>query len=360
MKVLINTPELNRNGGVSSYFRTLRLHLPSTVMYFTIAARTSDEGVWKRFQRLVSDYFSFFCLLRRDEFDVIHLNPSLGTTALIRDGLFLLVAKALGKKAVVFIHGWDVACESRIRRRWLWLFRSVYFRADAFIVLAEEFRDKLVEMGCGRPIFCETTNVEDAVFDIVGPTEEGPGSVNRGFNILYLSRVEKNKGIFETLDAFAIVKKKHAQVSLTVAGDGGALGEAREYVARKGLKDVSFLGYVRGDEKDRAFRQASCYLFPTSHGEGMPTSVLEALACGLPVVTRPVGGLRDFFEDGTMGYMLASLEPVAFADALELLIKQPETCEKMRRHNREFARERFAASEVAMRIIRVYAEVCEL
>ena len=92
----------------------------------------------------------------------------------------------------------------------------------------------------------------------------------------------------------------------------------------------------------------------------MPTSVLEAMAYGLPVVTRPVGGLKDFFEDGKMGYITESLAPSVFAEAVEKLIREPETCRRMGRYNREFAHEHFAASRVAERIKRIYHEVCQL
>ncbi len=358
MKILINTPELAKDGGVSSYCRALLEHLPPGVESFTIGARTSERGVRGRSRRFLSDYLRFRRLLLKQEFDLVHLNPSLAASALIRDGIFLSIAKKRGLKALVFIHGWDEAFEDRMRKRWLWIFRRVYSRADGFIVLAEDFRNRLVEMGCKKPIFCETTSVEETVFANPAAPPRKPGS-NNGFNILYLSRIERDKGIFETLDAFAILKKKHAQLSLTVAGDGGALDDARRHAHQKQLQDVSFLGYVRGEDKDRAFRRADCYLFPTTHGEGLPISVLEAMASGLPVVTRPVGGLSDFFEDGKMGYILQSVDPLDFANAVETLIERPELCAEIGQYNREYARNRFSASRVAERIVNIYQHIAE-
>ncbi len=65
------------------------------------------------------------------------------------------------------------------------------------------------------------------------------------------------------------------------------------------------------------------YLFPTYH-EGMPGSVLEAMGYGLPVITRTVGGLPDFFEHEKMGFITESLDASVFADFLEQLVKDPE------------------------------------
>ncbi|NQU05357.1 MAG: glycosyltransferase family 4 protein, partial [Calditrichaeota bacterium] len=148
-------------------------------------------------------------------------------------------------------------------------------------------------------------------------------------------------------------------ITLTIAGDGDALESARDFAVQRGLEKISFSGYLTGDAKSDAFLNASCYILPT-YSEGIPISVLEAMAYGLPVVTRPVGGMKDFLEDGKMGYIVEILDPSAFAEAVEKLIQEPETCRRMGRYNREFALKHFVASRVAERIKRIYHEVDQL
>ena len=131
---------------------------------------------------------------------------------------------------------------------------------------------------------------------------------------------------------------------------------ARQYVTDQQIPDVIFTGYITGEEKNKAFSQAHVYVLPT-WGEGMPISVLEAMAYGLPVITRPVGGIKDFFNDGKMGYVTESRDPECFAELLESVMLNPEQALNMSNFNRNYAEEHFSADKVAGRIKRIYAEL---
>jgi glycosyltransferase involved in cell wall biosynthesis len=172
-------------------------------------------------------------------------------------------------------------------------------------------------------------------------------------NVLFLARVEKEKGIYEAIEAFRLVQRKHLSICLTVAGDGSELKSVQEYVRTQRIEGITFLGWVRGSSKLEAFANADLYLFPT-YREGMPNSMLEAMACGLPVVTRAVGGVRDFFEDGKMGFLTESKEPGVFAELLERLLLDPTRRHAMAHYNYLFAKQHFAASVVAWRLVNVY------
>ena len=357
-RVLLNAPDPSRQGGVASFYGTLRPYLPEEVDLFTTGARTEVESTAGKIQRFFQDYIRFFRTLRKGNYEIVHLNPSLGSAALVRDGLFLLIAKALSKKVVVFNHGWNLDYEKVLRRRWLVPFRTVFFRADAFVLLAGAFRDSLIEMGYKGPVHLGSTCVDDSVFASVPKAARTRGVKTDVFDVLFLTRVERPKGIFEALDAYRLIKVEHPQVRLTIAGEGAGLPDARSYVKEHQLQDVVFRGYLQGTAKEEAFLSSHCYLFP-SHTEGMPLSVLEAMAYGLPVVTRPVGGIRDFFEDGKMGYTTESLDAEVFAHLLERLLESPADCETIGAYNQQYAAEHFAASRVASWLLMVYKSLLQ-
>ena len=353
MKVLVNTVDLERIGGVAGYYRDVRPYLSEDVEYFTVGSRKDGDKGLKTLWRMAGDYVRFYRTLSRGDYDLVHLNPSFGNRAIVRDGIFLLLAKSRGKKTVVFMRGWDEGFERRVRERFLTLFRKVYSKTDAFIVLGSVFKNRLVEMGLDKKFFLTNTVVEDAAI------ENAPDRSDRdGFHVLFLARVEKDKGAYEALEAYRLLKEKFPHVTMTFAGDGSELENVKRAAEEKQIADVEFPGFLRGEEKRKAFQRADIYLFPSYH-EGMPGSVLQAMGYGLPVVTRAVGGLPDFFEHEKMGFITESYESTVFADYMERLVTDPQRRLEIGKTNHDFAAQRFVASAAAHRLESIYRELLE-
>lgn len=86
----------------------------------------------------------------------------------------------------------------------------------------------------------------------------------------------------------------------------------------------------------------------------MPTSVLEAMAFGLPIITRPVGGLSDFFENEKMGYLVQSLNPNDFAEKIIYLFDNQDSIEEIGEYNYIYAKKHFYASNVALKMESIF------
>lgn len=351
IRVLLTTPLLSRHGGVAQYMRALQPHWQDSVQYFYIGSRADREPVSATLWRMTADSCRFAESLWEGHYDLVHLNPSVGPKALVRDGIFLVIAKTLRKPVLVFAHGWNPAWAHRFPKYAQWLFRLVYVRADGFVVLGSEFAERVRSLGFKGRVFVESAPIAD---ELLKDQPERETQVSPSvFRILFLARVEVDKGIYEALDTYKLLKTKYPFVSLTVAGDGAELPAAQRYAADQGLHDVVFAGHVEGARKRIVLKEADAYLFP-SHHEGLPLSVLEAMAFALPVVTSAVGGLRDFFEDGTMGFMTSDRNPEAFASLLDQLIRHPQLRMKIGSFNYSYARLHFTARQMASRLERIY------
>ena len=355
IRVFLTSPSTSMPGGVAQYLRVLQPYLGSQVQYFVVGSRRDGERASASVLRLIRDSWRFTTSLWRGNYDIVHLNPSIGLKALFRDGILLVLAKSLRKTVVVFAHGWDDVCVHALSTGLSGLFRLVYRRADAFIVLGSEFKNRLRMLGYDGTIFIHGAPVEDQLFDYCEQRRacRSAGSDSPNFNILFLARIETGKGIFEALEAYQILKRQYPVVSLAVAGSGSQLDSAIEYARTRQLADVSFLGPLEGRAKYEAFSAADAYLFP-SHSEGLPLSVLEAMASGLPIVTSAVGGLRDFFQDGRMGFMTESRDPDILASLLSHLICDPTLSLRVSNFNYTYAREHFRAASVATELAGVY------
>lgn len=339
MKILINTPDISIFGGVANHYKGLKPFWSQNVKYNFIGGRKGIPNP----VLLIYGYINFIFLCAFGKYDVILLNPSLGKTAIKRDTIFLKIAKKFKVMTVVFFHGWsnDMIKELNTNSN---NFNKTFNKADRLIVLAQSFKLDLIKWGITQPIHLTTTKVNDELLKGFNFNDKPWNS-----NILFLTRVETYKGIFTTLEAYSKVKSRYPNATLTIAGDGSKVREAKEFVIKNKLNDVHFLGNIKGNELIDAFYQASIYILP-SHSEGMPTSVLEAMAFGLPIISRPVGGLVDFFEEDRMGFLLESQDPEDYAESIIHLLENPQKCKKIGVYNHEFAKKHFMASKVALKL----------
>ncbi len=354
MKTLITFRRTYGKGGVANFFEILKPHFSNNIEFFIFQKKT-NESIFGNLKHLLKDYFKFKRTI--NNYDIIHINPSLLPKAIIRDGILIKISKKQGKKVIVFFHGWDETFENKIIKNWLYLFKKYYFNADAIIVLANKFKKSLLNMGYNGKLYVESTAVEDDIFPSnINPYAEGEKNL---INILFLSRVTKEKGIYEAIDTVNQLRIKGIKTILTVAGDGPELGLVKKYVKTKAISGIYFKGHVSGEDKIEAFKSSDIYLFP-SYSEGMPISLLEAMAYGIPVITRSVGGIKDFFENEKMGYLTDSFSPIEFAKLIEKLIYNPELRKQIGKYNHDYANKRFKASNVAERLESIYGEILEI
>jgi glycosyltransferase involved in cell wall biosynthesis len=138
--------------------------------------------------------------------------------------------------------------------------------------------------------------------------------------ILYLSWVDKNKGIFDLLNAVLFLKNENLDFKLIVAGNGSAYKEAKKFISDNCLtENVRFVGWAYGEEKYKYLQVANIYVLPT-HFEGYPNSLLEAMASGKACVATSVGSIPDMIEDFRTGLLVEKHNPIDIYKALKLLI----------------------------------------
>lgn len=339
MKILIVVPEIHRLGGVANHYLGLSPHWKCDVSYLFYGKRNDRMSKLVTLLLYQYDYLRFIFKVAFTGYDAVIINPSLRKAQVIRDGAFLLLARLFGKKVVTFIHGFDIPYSERLRSRGR-LFRWTFNKSSFIYTLAGDFRDRLQEIGIICPILLTTTKVADELLD--GVTVPVRDKVK---TILFVARLVPEKGILIALEAFSKLKKSYPHLRFFVCGDGPALPDAKAFVADNGIKDVTFFGKVVGNDLRDKYLDSDLYILPTT-AEGMATTVLEAMAFGLPVITRPVGGVVDFWEEGKMGCLLDSFDSGEYASAIKELIENPKMLSEISEFNHQYAINHFLASEV--------------
>lgn len=362
-KILILVPGKDTIGGISNYYNALRSKFSMNVEYLLRGARNwpNRGGFFKELYRMIRDIYLFSKKLNDENIRIVHTNTSLDTWDMIRDGIFVSIAKWKNKKVIIFFRGWSHSVRQKIGKRYLWLFKFFVDKSDCCIVLSEWEKHQLQEWGYKKQIFVETTLVDDALIEnisseyIISKYRNG----NSNINLLFLSRIEKTKGIYEALDTYILLKKGQPYLHFIIAGDGFELENVKNKVKNEDIQDITFKGFVKGEEKIQVFNESHLFLF-TSYSEGMPNAVLEAMAFGIPVVTTNVGGLSDFFIDRENGYIVTENVPSVLADKIDSLIIDKELILEIALNNFKLANERFYSSKVVKRLESIYTYLINL
>lgn len=358
VKTLVFVPHFFKQGGVGLFYKTLRPFLGPEYRYFHRGNRASgNENMAGLFY--LADYLKLLWILITQKNNFFVLNTSLARSGCNRDAVFIWILTCFNKKFMVFFHGWNKGYEQLIDETRGYQKHPIarFKKSVAFIVLAKEFKAKLESWGFSQPIYLGKTVVDPVLIEGYSWSGQKFRMISE-FSFLFLARVEKAKGILEAIDLFAGVQVLNPtrKLTLRIGGDGTYLSEAKKYVNAKKIPHVEFLGHVEGHEKRRALETSHFFLFP-SHGEGMPLSVLEALAFGLPCLVTPVGGLKDFFVDQKMGLLMNSNGIDENVMALHHMINNTDLLVGISEFNYGFAKKNFLASNVAKELHGLFLEV---
>lgn len=168
-----------------------------------------------------------------------------------------------------------------------------------------------------------------------------------GSDFLWLAvgRLEPQKNYEGLLGAFAALRARRPEARLAVAGDGSLAGELAELSSRLGLREVvNFVGHE--SDVSRLLGAADAFVL-SSLWEGLPNSVMEAMAATLPCVGTPVGGVPELIEDGVTGWLAASPAARDVEAAMErVMAASPEDRLAVARAARDDVHRRFGLQEV--------------
>lgn len=297
--------------GQSELARQTRLALFDTGKK-TREGRSLWEAVHAR-RRLMREWQA---LLRTHRADIAHIHTCSGLSFFL-DGLLAWRARREGCRVILHVHGglFDQFLDglNPVLRAFA---RRIARRADVLIALSDDWRERLGRRLPGSRIVVLPNGVAEpvghSVRDPLAPT-----------TFVFLGLLSTLKGIPVLLDAASL---STVPWRVQLAGNEGETGFAerlRADIARRGLSDrLQLLGPVVGTAKDQLLLQADGFVLP-SLAEGLPMSMLEAMAARLPVVVTTVGAMPEVIEHGHDGLLVPPGDAPALAAALDRLALMP-------------------------------------
>lgn len=173
-----------------------------------------------------------------------------------------------------------------------------------------------------------------------------------------VGRLIEEKGVRELFQAFRAVAATDEDLILVMLGEGPLRGEVRDLAGTAGLSNRVILPGEVPHERVADWLRGSDVLVHASHAEGLPNVVLEAMACGIPVVATDVGGTPEVVDE-SVGRLVPPRDPGRLAAALEALLGDPDARRKIAGEAARRVRERFTWERSARDILEVYRSVLD-
>lgn len=298
--------------------------------------------------------------LRASEFDIVHLNTSFDTMALMRDAATVRILRPTRAKIFLKFHGSDTALfETRSRTRRA-LVSFVLAHADGIGLLSSEERENFTRAGVDRrKLFVVKNVVTGADADA---TQRSSLRAKLGVDketplLLFIARFIPAKGLTDVLNACAILRDAGRAFELLCLGDGEARASAEVETARLRLNDrVRFFGYVPEALTAEFYAGSTALVFPTYHYEGFPMVIFKSVAAGLPVITTRIRAAADYLREPDHCLWVEPKNPQMLAEKIAQLLDQPDMRAAMHRNNIELARQ-FKASAVAPEYLEIYNQL---
>ncbi len=231
----------------------------------------------------------------------------------------------------------------QLARRWA----KIGLRESAVCACVSNYsRDRAIEMGAGKTVIIPN-GVDTHVFH---PKKDAPD----GFKVVTTSTLIPRNGIDTLVRAFGAVAGEFPEATLEIAGEGPMGDELKSMAKNLGIEDrVKFLGTLQHKEIPDLLRSADLFVRP-SRFEGFGVSFVEAMACGVPVITCPSGGIVDFVVNGETGILVQPDKPDELANAMISVLRDRGKLNNLKKNALHMVRTRYSWEKIVDKVEEAY------
>lgn len=339
-KVLVVATSRKTRGGITSVIKAHESGMQWSKYHCRWIPTHVDKGFLWKLIYAVRGFLEYLVFI--PSADIVHIHVSEPPSAL-RKLVFFRLAKWLKKKIIIHFHSFSP--DTTINGPYSERYRELFCGADVVVVLSNYWKE----------VVDDKFHLGERIKVIYNPcpsityTQE----YKKTNSILYAGTLNLRKGYADLIRAFAKVASDHPDWKIILAGNG-EIEQSRALAKELGIEgQVELLGWISGESKDKAFKQASVFCLP-SYAEGFPMAVLDAWAYGLPVITTPVGGIPDVAIDGENMLMFNPGDIDTLAEKLDLIMNNEALKDKLSASSTKIASERFDLNTITEQVGGVY------
>lgn len=290
--------------------------------------------------------------LEEDQPDLVHVyygHKAVGYLPMLRDW---------GGPWIVSFHGVDVAKHME-EKDYLKKLREVFAEARLVLARSHSLLQQLADLGC--PVEKLRLNRTPIPMDHL-PATERDFPADGHWRLVQACRLIPKKGILTTLDAMDRIAALLPGAKYILCGEGPMMDQLKKFVEEKQLhRQVEFRGWLSQEELIREYYQAHVFIHaseqtPDNDQEGIPNSMLEAMATGLPVIATNHGGIPEAVTNGHDGILVPERDSTAITNAIVKLSHDNALYHEMSRNAAESVRANFGAEQQLANLEDLYFE----
>lgn len=346
-KVLMVGPGRDVMGGISAVVNSYyKLGLDTKIDLHYISSM-EDGTKLKKLMVALGSYIEFLRSLK--DYDIVHVHMA-AQVSYTRKSIFIKRAKQAGKKIILHQHSADFdefffkQSDEKKRKQ----IKNVFAMADIVLVLSEEWAKFFGDNVCDQKKIVILHN------GVIIPEYHKENYSDN--NVLFLGRLGERKGSYDLLKAIPNILKEVPDTHFYFGGDGD-VEQSQRIINENGLQDqVTLLGWVRNEEKEKYLKKCSTFILPSYH-EGMPMAVLEAMSYGLATVSTKVGGIPRIIDDKNNGFLITPGDISEITASLLLLLQDVQLKEKIALAGRNVIENKFSAQAVVNKLVEVYQSI---
>jgi glycosyltransferase involved in cell wall biosynthesis len=313
-------------------------------------------GLAVRLLRALRRCVRFVSRFERRRPDVVLLFVAVGGS-IVEKGAMAWYARLRGVPAVMFPRGGSIIDDcrrSRLTRFWA----SRSFRGARRIVCqSESWRRFAVDVVGFAPDTVSVIRNWTATRSLLALGAGRPVAGHSPVRLLFVGWVERDKGIFELLEAVRRLVESGRRFVLDIAGDGSAATQARAFIAQHGLEPIVTLrSWLREAELAQAMSDSDIMVLP-SWAEGLPNAMVEAMAARLAVVVTSVGAIPEVVSHGRSAMLAQPRNPDSLAVALATVLDDAELRQRIAAEGFSIARREFEVEQAVERIVQLVRDV---
>jgi len=239
-------------------------------------------------------------------------------------------------------------------------FMDIYKNVDIFIAPSMFLKRKHEEMGFKKEIVHLPYPLDLKKYDRF---RSSTSSYNgQKIKIAYFGRLVKEKGLYTLIDAIVLVSKRiknNNKPEFKIIGEGPIKKDLNERLNNKGIMNVSFIGFLEGDNLYREISKMHIIIVPSEWYENYPVSVMESFALGRPVIGSRIGGIPELVRDGESGLTFKTGDAFDLSEKIEYMINNRNKIVSMGEKARKFAERVFDSESHYPRLMEIYTRAIQ-